>query len=296
MDDGADLVTFVLKQRSDLIENMLGSTEETTTGLNRLKAMATAEVLKFPVIAVNDANTKFLFDNRYGTGQSTIDGVIRATNILLAGKTFVVGGYGYCGRGIAERARGLGANVIVTEVDRVRALEAAMDGYRVMPMAEAAKLAHFIVTATGNKGVITGEHFAAMKDGAVIANSGHFDVEIDIPALEEMSVEKRQPRAFVEQYFLEDGREINLLGEGRLINLASAEGHPSVVMDMSFANQARAAEFLLNNKGKLEHKVYPLPEEVDREIAGLKLQAMGIDIDELTDEQARYLASWEEGT
>ena len=296
MDDGADLVTFVLKQRSDLIENMLGSTEETTTGLNRLKAMATAEVLKFPVIAVNDANTKFLFDNRYGTGQSTIDGVIRATNILLAGKTFVVGGYGYCGRGIAERARGLGANVIVTEVDRVRALEAAMDGYRVMPMAEAAKLAHFIVTATGNKGVITGEHFAAMRDGAIIANSGHFDVEIDIPALEEMSVEKRQPRAFVEQYFLEDGREINLLGEGRLVNLASAEGHPSVVMDMSFANQARAAEFLLNNKGKLEHKVYPLPEEVDREIAGLKLQAMGIEIDELTDEQARYLASWEEGT
>jgi adenosylhomocysteinase len=296
MDDGADLVTGVLKQRSDLIENMLGSTEETTTGLIRLRAMAADDVLKFPVIAVNDSDTKHLFDNRYGTGQSTIDGVIRATNVLLAGKTFVVGGYGYCSRGIAERARGLGANVIVTEVDPVRALEAAMDGFRVMPMVEAAKVANFIVSATGNRDVIDGDDFAVMKDGCVIANSGHFDVEIDIPTLEEMSVEKRQPRAFVDQYILEDGREINLLGQGRLINLAAAEGHPSAVMDMSFANQALASEFLVQNKGKLPHEVHPLPKEVDREIATLKLEAMEIEMDELTPEQARYLASWEEGT
>src|SRR5215207_2825441 len=241
MDDGADLVTGVLKQRSDLIPNMFGSTEETTTGVMRLKAMAADGVLSFPVIAVNDSDTKHLFDNRYGTGQSAIGGIIRATNVLLAGKTFVVGGYGFCSRGIAERARGLGAHVIVTEVDRVRALEAMMDGYSVMPMVEAAKLAHFIVTATGNKHVIAGPHFEVMKDGAILANSGHFDVEIDIPALEEMSVEKRQPRAFVDQYFLEDGREITVLGQGRLINLAAAEGHPSDVMDMSFSNQVRAA-------------------------------------------------------
>ena len=296
MDDGADLVTGVLKQRSDLIENMLGSTEETTTGVIRLKAMAADGVLAFPVIAVNDSDTKHLFDNRYGTGQSTIDGIIRATNVLLAGKTFVVGGYGYCSRGIAERAHGLGANVIVTEVDPIRALEAAMDGYRVMPMVEAAKIADFVVTATGDKDIIAGEHFAAMKDGAIVANSGHFNVEIDIPALEEMSVEKREPRQFVEQFILEDGREINLLGEGRLINLAAAEGHPSAVMDMSFANQALAAEFLLNQKGKLANEVHGLPEEADREIARLKLVAMGVEIDELTPEQARYLASWEEGT
>jgi adenosylhomocysteinase len=296
MDDGAVLVTGVLKQRSDLIENMLGSTEETTTGLIRLRAMAADDVLKFPVIAVNDSDTKHLFDNRYGTGQSTIDGIIRATNILLAGKTFAVGGYGYCSRGIAERARGLGANVIVTEVDPVRALEAAMDGFRVMPMVEAAKVAHFIVSATGNRDVIDGDDFAVMKDGCVVANSGHFDVEIDIPALEEMSVEKRQPRAFVDQYILEDGREINLLGQGRLINLAAAEGHPSAVMDMSFANQALASEFLVQNKGKLPHEVHPLPKEVDREIATLKLEAMGIELEQLTPEQARYLASWEEGT
>jgi adenosylhomocysteinase len=258
--------------------------------------MAVDGVLKFPVIAVNDSDTKHLFDNRYGTGQSTIDGIIRATNVLLAGKTFVVGGYGYCSRGIAERARGLGANVVVTEVDPVRALEAAMDGFRVMPMAEAAKVADFIVTATGDKDVVAGEHFAVMKDGAIVANSGHFNVEIDIPALEAMSVEKRQPRAFVEQYLLEDGRKINLLGEGRLINLASAEGHPSAVMDMSFANQALASEFLLQNKGKLANQVHALPKDVDREIASLKLKAMGIEIDQLTEEQARYLASWEEGT
>jgi adenosylhomocysteinase len=296
MDDGADLVSGVLKQRSDLIPQMLGSTEETTTGVIRLKAMAAEGVLSFPVIAVNDSDTKHLFDNRYGTGQSTIDGIIRATNVLLAGKTFVVGGYGYCSRGIAERAHGMGANVVVTEVDAVRALEAAMDGYRVMPMLEAAKIADFIVTATGDKDVIANEHFSAMKDGCIVANSGHFNVEIDIPALEEMAVEKREPRQFVEQFILQDGREINLLGEGRLINLASAEGHPSAVMDMSFANQALAAEYLLENKGKLQNEVHALPKEVDREIAGLKLTAMGIEIDELTPEQARYLASWEEGT
>ena len=296
MDDGADLVSGVLKQRSDLIPQMLGSTEETTTGVIRLKAMAADGVLSFPVIAVNDSDTKHLFDNRYGTGQSTIDGIIRATNVLLAGKTFVVGGYGYCSRGIAERAHGMGANVIVTEVDAVRALEAAMDGYRVMSMFEAAKIADFIVTATGDKDVIAKEHFSAMKDGCIVANSGHFNVEIDIPALEEMAVEKREPRQFVEQFILQDGREINLLGEGRLINLASAEGHPSAVMDMSFANQALAAEYLLENKGKLQNEVHALPKEVDREIAGLKLTAMGIEIDELTLEQARYLASWEEGT
>ncbi|MCA1718596.1 MAG: adenosylhomocysteinase [Actinobacteria bacterium] len=296
MDDGADLVTAVLKQRPDLIENMLGSTEETTTGLIRLRAMAAEGVIKFPVIAVNDSDTKHLFDNRYGTGQSTIDGIIRATNVLLAGKTFVVGGYGYCSRGIAERARGHGANVIVSEIDPVRALEAAMDGYRVMPMVEAAKVADFIVSATGNRDVIDADDFAVMKDGCIIANSGHFDVEIDIPALEEMSVEKRQPRASVDQYFLEDGREINLLGQGRLINLAAAEGHPSAVMDMSFANQALASEFLVQNKGKLANEVHGLPKEVDREIATLKLEAMGIEIEHLTPEQARYLASWEEGT
>jgi adenosylhomocysteinase len=296
MDDGADLVTGVLKQRSDLIPNMLGSTEETTTGVIRLKAMAVDGVLNFPVIAVNDSDTKHLFDNRYGTGQSTIDGIIRATNVLLAGKTFVVGGYGYCSRGIAERAHGLGANIIVTEVDPIRALEAAMDGYRVMPMREAAKVADFIVTATGDRDVVAREHFEVMKDGCIVANSGHFNVEIDIPALEEMSVEKREPRQFVEQFILQDGRQINLLGEGRLINLASAEGHPSAVMDMSFANQALACEYLLQNKGKLANEVHALPKEVDREIASLKLTAMGVEMDELTPEQAHYLASWEEGT
>jgi adenosylhomocysteinase len=296
MDDGADLVSGVLKQRPDLIESMLGSTEETTTGVIRLKAMAADNVLTFPVIAVNDSDTKHLFDNRYGTGQSTVDGVIRATNVLIAGKTFVVGGYGYCSRGIAERAHGMGANVVVTEVDPVRALEAAMDGYRVMPMVEAVKIADFVVTATGDKDVIASQHFEVMKDGCIVANSGHFNVEIDIPALDEMSVDKIEPRQYVEQFTLQDGRKINLLGEGRLINLAAAEGHPSAVMDMSFANQALAAEYLLNEKGKLANEVHALPEEVDREIAGLKLTAMGVEIDELTPEQARYLASWEEGT
>ena len=296
MDDGADLVSAVLKQRPELLDTLIGSTEETTTGVIRLKAMANDGVLKFPVIAVNDSDTKHLFDNRYGTGQSTIDGIIRATNVLLAGKTFVVGGYGYCSRGIAERARGLGALVVVTEIDPIKALEAAMDGFRVMPMVKAATIADFIVTATGDRDVIDGEDFAVMKDGCIIANSGHFNVEIDIPALEALSVEKRQPRTFVEQYQLKDGRVINLLGEGRLINLASAEGHPSAVMDMSFANQALASEYLQKNKGKLANGVHALPKEVDREIAALKLHAMGIAIDKLTAEQAKYLSSWEEGT
>jgi adenosylhomocysteinase len=296
MDDGADLVSAVLKDRRDLLDGIIGSTEETTTGVIRLKAMAADGVLAFPVIAVNDSDTKHLFDNRYGTGQSTLDGVIRATNVLLAGKTFVVGGYGYCSRGIAERARGLGANVIVTEINPVRALEAAMDGYRVMPMVEAAKIADFVVTATGDKHVIDGNAFEVMKSGCIVANSGHFNVEINIPALEALAAEKRQPRAFVDQYILKDGREINLLGEGRLINLASAEGHPSAVMDMSFANQALASEFLLKNKGNLAKAVHALPKEVDREIAALKLKAMGVTIDVLTDEQEKYLNSWEEGT
>ncbi len=296
MDDGADLVSAVLKNRPELLDILIGSTEETTTGVIRLKAMANDGVLKFPVIAVNDSDTKHLFDNRYGTGQSTIDGIIRATNVLLAGKTFVVGGYGYCSRGIAERARGLGALVVVTEVDPIKALEAAMDGFRVMPMVKAASIADFIVTATGDRDVIDGEDFAVMKDGCIIANSGHFNVEIDIPALEALSVEKRRPRTFVEQYQLKDGRVINLLGEGRLINLASAEGHPSAVMDMSFANQALASEYLQKNKGKLANGVHALPKEVDREIAALKLHAMGVQIDQLTAEQAKYLSSWEEGT
>ncbi len=296
MDDGADLVSAILKQRPELLDTLIGSTEETTTGVIRLKAMANDGVLKFPVIAVNDSDTKHMFDNRYGTGQSTLDGIIRATNVLLAGKTFVVGGYGWCSRGIADRARGLGANVIVTEIDPIKALEAAMDGFRVMPMLEAAPLADFVCTATGDINVLDGHHFAVMKDGAIVANSGHFNVEINIPSLEALAAEKRQPRPFIDQYLLKDGRVINLLGEGRLINLASAEGHPSAVMDMSFANQALASEFLQKNKGKLANGVHALPKEVDREIASLKLKAMGISIDTLTPEQDKYLHSWEEGT
>lgn len=295
-DDGADLVSGILKSRRDLIPQMLGSTEETTTGVIRLRAMAADGVLPFPVIAVNDSDTKHLFDNRYGTGQSTLDGIIRATNVLLAGKTFVVAGYGYCSRGIAERARGMGSWVIVTEVDPVKALEAAMDGFRVMPMEEAAAQADFIVTATGNKHVLDAADFAVMKDGCIVSNSGHFNVEINIDDLEAMSVEKRQPRPFVDQYILKDGRRINLLGEGRLINLASAEGHPSAVMDMSFANQALATEFLLKHQGKLTSAVHALPKEVDQEIAALKLRAMGIRYDDLSAEQVKYLGSWEEGT
>jgi adenosylhomocysteinase len=296
MDDGADLVSAILKQRTDMISTLLGSTEETSTGVIRLKAMAKDGVLKFPVIAVNDSDTKHMFDNRYGTGQSTLDGIIRATNVLLAGKTFVVGGYGWCSRGIADRARGMGALVIVTEIDPIKALEAAMDGFRVMPMVEAVKHADFVVTATGDIHVLDGRHFEVMKDGCIVANSGHFNVEINIPDLEKLSREKRQPRPFIDQYVLSDGRKINLLGEGRLINLASAEGHPASVMDMSFANQALASEFLLTHKGKLDNAVHVLPKAVDQEIARLKLHAMGVAIDTLTEEQEKYLSSWEEGT
>lgn len=296
MDDGADLVGTIHKDRRDLLANMLGGTEETTTGVIRLRAMAADGALAFPVIAVNDASTKHFFDNRYGTGQSTIDGIVRATNILLAGKTFVVAGYGWCGRGLASRARGIGANVIVTEVDPLPALEAVMDGFRVMPMAEAAKVGDIFCTVTGDINVIDQAHMEAMKDGAIIANSGHFNVEINIPALEEMAVEKRLVRPFVEQYELQDGRRLHLLGEGRLINLAAAEGHPASVMDMSFANQALAAEYMVRNADHLEKKVYGVPAEIDREIARLKLAAMGVAIDTLTDQQVKYLNSWEEGT
>jgi adenosylhomocysteinase len=296
MDDGADLVGTLHKDRRDLLKNMIGGTEETTTGVIRLRAMAADGALAFPVIAVNDAMTKHFFDNRYGTGQSTIDGIIRATNTLLAGKTFIVAGYGWCGRGLAMRARGMGANIIVTEVDPMPALEAVMDGFRVMPMAEAARIGDIFCTVTGDLNVIDKHHFEAMKDGAIVANSGHFNVEINIPALEAMSVEKRLVRPFVEQYLLEDGRQINLLGEGRLINLAAAEGHPPSVMDMSFANQALTAEYMAINSDKLENKVYTVPDEIDREIARLKLEAMGVEIDMLTPEQVKYLNSWEEGT
>jgi len=296
MDDGADLVGTMHKERRDLLSTMIGGTEETTTGVIRLRAMAADGALSFPVIAVNDAMTKHLFDNRYGTGQSTIDGIVRATNVLLAGKTFVVAGYGWCGRGLAMRARGLGANVIVTEVEPLPALEAVMDGYRVMPMEEAARIGDFFCTVTGDLNVIDRSHFEAMKDGAIVANSGHFNVEINIPALEAMSDDKRLVRPFVEQYTLKDGRHINLLAEGRLINLAAAEGHPASVMDMSFANQALAAEYMAKNADKLGKQVYSVPEEIDREIARLKLESMGVQIDVLTPQQVKYLHSWEEGT
>ena len=296
MDDGADLVSLLHKERTDQLPDIIGGTEETTTGIIRLRAMAADGALKFPVIAVNDADTKHLFDNRYGTGQSTLDGIIRATNILIAGKVFVVAGYGWCSRGIASRARGLGANVIVTEVDPLRALEAVMDGFRVMPMMEAAPQADFVCSATGDKHVIDKHHFEVMKDGCCVSNSGHFNVEINIPALEAMAVEKRQPRTFVDEYQLEDGRNIRLLGEGRLVNLAAAEGHPAAVMDMSFANQALAAVYMFKNGKNLENKVYTVPEDIDRNIARLKLEAMGINIDTLTSEQEAYLNSWEEGT
>jgi adenosylhomocysteinase len=296
MDDGADLVGMLHKERTNQIPEIIGGTEETTTGVIRLRAMAADGALRFPVIAVNDADTKHLFDNRYGTGQSTLDGIIRATNILLAGKTFVVAGYGWCSRGIAMRARGLGANVIVTEVDSLKALEAVMDGFRVMPMLEAAAQADFICTATGDKNVVDKHHFEIMKDACCVSNSGHFNVEINIPALEAMAVEKRQPRAFVDEYQLADGRIIRLLGEGRLVNLAAAEGHPAAVMDMSFANQALSAIYMLKNGKNLEKKVYSVPTEIDREIARFKLESMGIKIDTLTPEQEAYLNSWEEGT
>jgi adenosylhomocysteinase len=296
IDDGADLVSGILHKRPDLASQIIGSTEETTTGVQRLRAMAADGVLPFPVIAVNDSDTKHLFDNRYGTGQSTLDGIIRATNILLAGKTFVVGGYGYCARGIAARARGMGANVVVTEVDPIRALEALMDGFRVMPIVAAAPLADLLVTATGDKHVVGADAIAVLKDGCILANSGHFNVEIDIPAIEALAAEVRQPRQHVTQYLLNDGRRLNLLGEGRLVNLACAEGHPPAVMDMSFANQALAAEYLVRNQGRLIGGVHTLPRNIDHEIAALKLSAMGITIDTLTPEQSRYLQSWEEGT
>jgi adenosylhomocysteinase len=296
MDDGADLVTTVLASRQDLIAQILGGTEETTTGVIRLRSMAKNGVLKFPVISVNDADTKHLFDNRYGTGQSTVDGILRATNLLMAGSVVVIAGYGWCGRGVAQRARGLGAHVIVTEINPVRGLEAIMDGYQVMPMAEAAKIGKVFVTLTGNKHVIRREHFESMRDGAVVCNSGHFNVEIDIPALESLSQGKRRVRDFVDEYQLPDGRRIHLLGEGRLINLAAAEGHPASVMDMSFANQALSVEHLVKNRHRLENQVYVVPEEIDREIARLKLLSTGVTIDVLTPEQEAYLASWSEGT
>jgi adenosylhomocysteinase len=296
MDDGADLVSTLHSERSDLLSGILGGTEETTTGVIRLRSMADRGVLKYPIISVNDANTKHFFDNRYGTGQSTVDGILRATNRLLAGAVFVVCGYGWCGRGVAMRARGMGANVVVTEVDPLKALEAVMDGYQVMSMADAAKVGEIFVTVSGDIKVIQKEHFEAMKDGAIVCNSGHFNVEIDIPALEKMSKKKRLIRDYVEEYTLADGRRINLLGEGRLINLASAEGHPSAVMDMSFANQALSAEYLVKSGKKLERKVYPVPHTMDQEIARLKLEAMGVRIDKLTKEQEKYLASWEMGT
>jgi adenosylhomocysteinase len=296
MDDGADLVSTLHKERRELLEGVVGGTEETTTGVIRLRAMSMDGALNFPIIAVNDAMTKHFFDNRYGTGQSTIDGIVRATNVLLAGKNFVIAGYGWCGRGLANKARGMGANVIVTEINPVVALEAVMDGFRVMPMEEAAEIGDFFCTLTGDINVIDRHHFDKMKDGAILANSGHFNVEINIPALEEISSEKRQVRPFVEQYHLKDGRTINLLGEGRLINLASAEGHPASVMDMSFANQALSLEYMVKNADKLENKVYPVPEDIDREIARIKLDAMGVKIDSLTKEQVTYLNSWEEGT
>jgi adenosylhomocysteinase len=296
IDDGADLVTTLHTKRSDLIGDIIGGSEETTTGVIRLRSLYKAGKLRYPLIAVNDAETKYLFDNRYGTGQSTIDGIIRATNVLLAGKNFVVCGYGWCGHGLAMRAKGQGAHVIVTEVKPVRALEAVMDGFQVMPIAEAARIGDIFVTVTGDKNVLDKQHFEVMKGGAIISNSGHFNIEINIPALESMSVSKQTIRNFVEEYKLSDGRNIFLLGEGRLINLAAAEGHPASVMDMSFANQALSLEYLVKNRGRLEAGVYPVPEEIDKEVARLKLEAMGIKIDSLTPEQREYLDSWEEGT
>ncbi len=296
MDDGCDLVSILHTKRKDVLQGVLAGTEETTTGVIRLRSMSKEGVLRYPVVAVNDALTKHLFDNRYGTGQSTLDGIIRCTNVLLAGSRFVVAGYGWCGRGLASRARGMGADVIVTEVDPVRAIEAVMDGHRVMSMAEAAKIGDIFVTVTGNKSVIRQEHFEQMKNGAIVANSGHFNVEIDIPALEHLSSAQRPTREFVEEYTLKDGRRIYLLGEVRLINLAAAEGHPASVMDMSFANQALSAEYLIQSHSKLEPKVYSVPLELDSRVARLKLESMGCRIDRLTPEQEEYLAGWSEGT
>ncbi len=296
IDDGSDVTATLIKERQDQISEIIGTTEETTTGIVRLQAMLKDDVLSFPAMNVNDADTKHFFDNRYGTGQSTLDGIIRATNILLAGKTVVVAGYGWCGRGVAMRAQGLGANVIVTEIDPVRAIEAVMDGFRVMPMAEAAPVGDIFVTLTGNKHVIRGEHFEVMKDGAMVSNSGHFDLEIDLKALKAQSTEVSTVRNFTEEYHLKSGKSVIVLGEGRLINLAAAEGHPSAVMDMSFANQAMACEYLVKNKGQLEPGLYSIPAEVDKDIATMKLKAMGLSVDELTPEQVEYMNSWTEGT
>jgi len=296
MDDGADLVSVLHTKRTAELENVIGGTEETTTGVIRLRAMAKEGVLRYPIVAVNDADTKHLFDNRYGTGQSTIDGIVRATNFLLAGSKFVVAGYGWCGRGLASRARGAGAEVIITEIDPTKALEAVMDGFRVMSMEEAAKIGDVFCTVTGNKNVLAKQHFTIMKDGAIVSNSGHFNVEIDIPSLEKLSSSKRTTRTFVDEYTMKDGRRINLLGEGRLINLAAAEGHPASVMDMSFADQALSCEYMVKNHASLEKKVYTVPVDLDKRVAKLKLESLGIKIDRLTPEQEEYLASWSEGT
>jgi adenosylhomocysteinase len=287
---------MVHRERTELAEGVFGGAEETTTGVVRLKAMAAQGVLRYPIVAINEADTKHFFDNRYGTGQSTLDGIVRATNVLLAGKTFVVAGYGWCGRGLASRAKGHGADVVVTEVNPVRALEAAMDGFRVMPMAQAAEVGDIFVTVTGDVNVLDRQHFERMKDGALLANSGHFNSEINLKALDELAGEVRQVRPMVEQYRLRDGRRLHVLGQGRLINLAAAEGHPAAVMDMSFANHALAAEWVVKNHSALERRVYDVPAEIDAEVARLKLRAMGVAIDTLTEEQARYLESWEEGT
>jgi adenosylhomocysteinase len=296
MDDGADLVTMLHRDRTEALEDVLGGTEETTTGVVRMKAMAAQGILRYPLIAVNEADTKHMFDNRYGTGQSTLDGIIRATNVLLAGKTFVVAGYGWCGRGLASRAKGHGADVVVTEVNPVKALEAAMDGFRVMPMEKAAEVGDIFVTVTGDVNVLDRGHFERMKDGAILANSGHFNSEINLKALDQLAGEVREVRPMVQQYSLADGRRLHVLGEGRLINLAAAEGHPAAVMDMSFANQALSLEYLARRHGELERRVYDVPPEIDAEVARLKLEAMGVAIDTLTEEQQRYLTSWEEGT
>ncbi|HEU4487961.1 MAG TPA: adenosylhomocysteinase, partial [Actinomycetota bacterium] len=296
MDDGADVISVLHSSRRDQLDEVIAGTEETTTGVIRLRALQSQGDLRFPVIAVNEALTKHLFDNRYGTGQSTIDGIIRATNILLAGRKVVVSGYGWCGRGVAMRAKGHGAHVIITEVDPVRALEAVMDGFELLPMDEAAPVGDIFITATGDKHVLRREHFERMKDGAVLANTGHFNVEIDIPALESLASSHAEARTFVEGYEISDGRTIYLLADGRLVNLSAAEGHPAAVMDMSFANQALSAEHAVAHAGELENKVYVVPEEIDKEIARLKLETMGLRVDMLTDEQARYLASWDEGT
>ncbi len=296
MDDGCDLVTVLHTKKKNFLKDVFAGTEETSTGVTRLRAMAKDKTLKYPVIAINDANTKHLFDNRYGTGQSTLDGVLRATNMLMAGSTVVIAGYGWCGRGLAARAKGMGATVMVTEVDPLRALEAQMDGYMACSMEQAAPLGDLFITVTGNKSVIRKEHFAAMKDGAIVANSGHFNVELDIPSLERLAVSKRVARPFVDEYKLKGGKRVYLLGEGRLINLAAAEGHPAMVMDMSFANQALSVEFLRRNARKLQKNVYVVPENIDKEVSRLKLKSMGITIDTLTPEQVKYMSSWSEGT